>query len=400
MSQLEGNRFFRQIYLILTHKCPLNCEYCYIDRGSKFEDMEWETIKRTMEVVRPTIKGGRGIVFFGGEPLLRVDLIERTVKEYADKIPGGIGGVVTSATVNMDKFFPIYRDYGLDLQISYDGFAHSKSRHNKFDFGALQPYFELEDKRFQLRKTVSDCNIDTLFEDYKFGRDLHFKHNISFDYAVAHQKSFGEDFWNKFYKHQVDIWDFIYNTIVHEEKTYVPLTLMRDLVHVIDYIGSANPPPRIDSCEIGHILVVDGDGSCFPCTMLSQLGEEFKIGNVNGEIDFDKGSCYSKPLNCNCPYSIVCGGGCRWERYHKFGKDDSGNNKITSTCKMLHIKYQTANKFFRDLPDEQKELMIMAIKRYTQYQKLTFDLGMYSQAHKLGQQAVKDIEQYGLISWR
>ena len=169
---------------------------------------------------------------------------------------------------------------------------------------------------------------------------------------------------------------------------------------MVNYIGATEPMPRIDSCEVGHILVVDGDGDCYPCTMLSQLGDEFKIGNVYGDIDLAKSSCYAEPMNCNCPYAIVCGGGCRWERYHAFGKDGMTTQRIPSTCKMLHIKYETARSFLQSLPDDKIELIMLAIRRYTQYQNLTFDLGMYKQAHNVVKKTVKDIEQYGLISWR
>jgi len=396
----QPNRIFRQIYVMLTHKCPLNCEYCYIDKSGSRKDMEWKTIKYIMDVVRPELGGGRGLVFFGGEPLLRVDLIEKTLKEYAKDMPDGIGGVVTSASVNMDKFFPLYRDFNMFLQVSYDGLAHSNSRHKKFDFDVLKPYFELENKRFQLRKTVSECNIDTLFEDYKVGREFSFKYDVSFDYSIAHQESFSAGFWNKLHDHYTDIWGFIFRTITEKDRTYIPLTLMRDLAHVSSYLKSDYKPRRLDSCEVGHILVVDGNGDCYPCTMLSQLGHEFKVGNVYGKIDLEKASCYSAPLDCNCPYSIVCGGGCRWERYKTFGKDGMRTNKLPSTCKMLHVKYMTANNFLNSLDNGDYEFMMLAIKRYEQAQKLTFDMGMYEQANAISRKTVNDIENYGLISWR
>jgi radical SAM protein with 4Fe4S-binding SPASM domain len=362
--------------------------------------MEWKDLKQIMEVVRPRYKGGRGIVFFGGEPLLRVDLIEKTVLEYGDSIPGGIGGVVTSAAVNMDRFFPLYKDNHMDLQISYDGLTHNQSRHRKFDFGVLQQYFELDDKRFQLRKTIGDSNIDTTFEDYKLGRELNLRHNVSFDFAVAHQKSYGEKFWDKFYKCSKDIWGFIADPIRNEERTYKPLTLMKDLRHVLRYIGNEEREKVIDSCEVGHILVVEGNGDCFPCTMLSQLGDNFKIGNIYGDIDLDSAKYMCKPLNCDCPYSVVCGGGCRWERFQEHGKEGIKTSKLNSTCYMLHIKYTTARDFFEGLSDTSKALIDAAVTRFERYQKMTFDMGMYIQVHKIAKQAVKDIESNGLISWR
>ena len=395
--QDDSNIFFRQIYVLLTHKCPLDCDYCYIDKSEKHQDMSWETLQYVMEKVRPQFKGGRGIVFFGGEPLLRVDLIEKAVLKYYESIPGGIGGVVTSACVNMDKFLPLYRDYHMDLQISFDGITHVKSRHKRFDFKGLSPYFELKDKRFQLRKTVSDSNIDTLFEDYLFGRKLHLEHGISFDFDIAHQKEFGVNFWNKLYSQKKKMWDFIYNTMSRGERTYIPQTLMMDIAHVAKFIGQEYPEQRLDSCEVGHILVIDWNGDCYPCTMLSQLGDSFKMGNIYTGIDVDKVKEYIKPMDCSCPYSVVCGGGCRWERYHAFGVNDIGK-KLTSTCKMMHINYKTAMDFLDMLSGPQKLLINLSVERFMRYQKMTYNYGMYIQAHEIAKKSIKDIEGDNLIS--
>ena len=396
---LHDNTFFRQVYLFLTHECPLRCEYCYIDRSKSFPDMKYSTIQYFMDNVRSKFKGGRGLVFFGGEPLLRVDLIERTVKDYYEAIPGGIGGVVTSATINMDKFFPIYRDYELDMQVSYDGMLHNKTRKSEFDFGSLMPYLELSEKRFQLRKTVSDANIDTLYEDYLFGRKIHIEFDISFDYAVAHQASYSKYFHDKLFDKQTKIWNFINECIEKDIRTYIPLTLIKDLYHIKEYIASDMPAGRLDSCEVGNILAIDTDGSCYPCTMLSQLGDEFKIGDIWSGIDISKNSSIREYSNCNCMYSNVCGGGCRWERYKIFGKNNMANSVNPEHCKTLHIKYTTAMNFWKNLNDKHKPLIESAIRTYSVYQKLTFDQGRYHEAHSMAKEAVRNIDTSGLITF-
>lgn len=376
------NTFFRQIFLFLTKECPLRCEYCYVDRSSGKTDMTYDTIRQVIEKVRPRYRGGRGIVFFGGEPLLRVDLIERTLKDYSHLFPNGMGGVVTGATVNMDKFFPLYRDYVLDMQISYDGLMHNKTRGKDFNFQSLGPYLELKDKRFQLRKTVSCSNVDTLYDDYLFGSEMHFRYNISFDFAIAHQESFKNNFHNKLYNIYTDIWSYIRFKIEHDERVFIPLSLIKDLFHVKEYIGGESVD-MIDSCEVGNILAVDVDGSCYPCTMLSQLGDEFKIGDVWNGIDLSINDNIRRNLRCDCSYANVCGGGCRWERYKLFGKEDMMKRCNTDHCKTLHIKYRTAMNFWDELKDEYRSIIEIALRNYSQCQKMTFDSGGYKKAHSI-----------------
>ena len=57
---------YREYFFFLTNNCPNRCKYCYIDFHSK--DMTIEQIDKYMEELKPS-----RIIFFGGEPLLRLD---------------------------------------------------------------------------------------------------------------------------------------------------------------------------------------------------------------------------------------------------------------------------------------------------------------------------------------
>ena len=81
---------YREYFFFLTNNCPNRCKYCYIDFHSK--DMTTEQIDKYMEELKPS-----RIIFFGGEPLLRLDLIEYTVKKYYGKCKFQ---VVTSTMAN------------------------------------------------------------------------------------------------------------------------------------------------------------------------------------------------------------------------------------------------------------------------------------------------------------
>lgn len=82
------------ICLHLTHRCNLNCRYCYsLDFRREYNklrnvDMNWPTAKRiidwTFKVNRNSPSAYINFTFFGGEPLLNVKIMERSL-EYIKK---------------------------------------------------------------------------------------------------------------------------------------------------------------------------------------------------------------------------------------------------------------------------------------------------------------------------
>jgi uncharacterized protein len=71
-----------ELTLFLDHDCNLRCSYCY--GGRKFSrPMPVETMERAVDLALSDGPDDLGISFFGGEPLLHLDLVEATVA-YAE----------------------------------------------------------------------------------------------------------------------------------------------------------------------------------------------------------------------------------------------------------------------------------------------------------------------------
>ena len=78
--------------LHLTNRCNLACGYCYARPGT--DDMTAETATRAIETC---LEGpGGGIIFFGGEPLLRKDLIDATIRWCEERHPNRFHYKVTT----------------------------------------------------------------------------------------------------------------------------------------------------------------------------------------------------------------------------------------------------------------------------------------------------------------
>lgn len=61
----------------LTRRCNLNCKYCYENKG--IEDLSFESIKLVIDSEIKAKNKISTISFYGGEPLIRKDLIYQTV---------------------------------------------------------------------------------------------------------------------------------------------------------------------------------------------------------------------------------------------------------------------------------------------------------------------------------
>jgi uncharacterized protein len=77
----------------LTHLCNLDCTYCYApggDYGGYSGDARIEEVeKRILDValLNPNIKS---VQFFGGEPLLRFDLVDRFTSQIEKLVRDGV----------------------------------------------------------------------------------------------------------------------------------------------------------------------------------------------------------------------------------------------------------------------------------------------------------------------
>ena len=97
------------VALILTDKCNLSCSYCY-ERNRKYEDMGNDIFEAALKMV------DKHIMIFGGEPCLRIDLIERICKEFHGEYQ-----LVTNGTILPEKLQNLIKEYQFGTQLSIDG---------------------------------------------------------------------------------------------------------------------------------------------------------------------------------------------------------------------------------------------------------------------------------------
>ena len=119
--------------LHLTNRCNLRCDYCYVEPGET--DMSLETAKAAIDLAGQDAKRA-GIIFFGGEPLLRRELIfDAVAYARAKEQQGGCRyffKITTNGTLLDDDFLDFACRESMFVALSLDGTkqAHDLHRHD------------------------------------------------------------------------------------------------------------------------------------------------------------------------------------------------------------------------------------------------------------------------------
>jgi uncharacterized protein len=128
-----------KISLFLNHRCNLRCAYCYT--GRKFERrMGEETARRAIDFgLERAEQGWLLLAFFGGEPLLEIDLMEEACRylesEAARRGKRTFFTVATNGTLLDDRRVALLERLNFDVQVSMDGGPEAQDACRRFADG-------------------------------------------------------------------------------------------------------------------------------------------------------------------------------------------------------------------------------------------------------------------------
>lgn len=112
------------LYLNVTEKCNMRCEYCYGNNGLYYKnitapDMSFEIACKAIEKAKQIYGKRLRVVFFGGEPLLCIKLIKSVVNKYnQDNIQFCI---VTNGVLLEKEIIEFLVNYKFAITISFEG---------------------------------------------------------------------------------------------------------------------------------------------------------------------------------------------------------------------------------------------------------------------------------------
>ncbi len=263
------------------------CRYCVREKTS--EDMSTGVLYKTCDLA---FSKGRnaGLIFFGGEPLLRKDLIYSAL-DYCEKkshetgMPFGCK-MTTNGTLLDEKFLARAKEFDMGIGLSFDGIGQDVAR--RFPDGSSSFALMEEKARLLLKflpKSVALITIHPeacpmLFDSVKYLMKLGFK-RISTVMAYGSKVTWTDK--------DLDVLRSEYNKIAD---------LLRDEINA-GHIYSVSPlTSKIRECVQGknpaehcHLGVrqmpVTPKGDIYPCTSFLN-DEEYYLGNVFDGLDAER----------------------------------------------------------------------------------------------------------------
>ena len=349
----------KALCLHISHNCNLTCGYCFADGGSYrgcAADMPFDVAKRAVDMLMQRSGGRKNleIDFFGGEPLLNLETVKRTVdyaKERALREDKQFKFTLTTNGLLLSDSTIDYLCAEMEnVVLSIDGRqeVHDRVRRTRAGGGSfdliLDKFLRFKqargDKSYYVRGTFTSQNLD-FCEDVLFLNDLGFD-QISVEPVVLP------------YGHELAIKEHHLPQIAREYEKLARIYLERrktekwfSFFHfVIDLENGPCLKKRLTGCGAGgEYLAVTPSGEIYPCHQFAE-DSGFLTGNVHdGALDegvrgtFCASSLLTKPDCQNCFAKYHCSGGCAANSIHYAG---GINRAHTVTCEMMKKRTELA----------------------------------------------------------
>ena len=128
--------------IVVTLRCNCSCNYCHassVDLDTKNYDMNWDTAKKTIDMIFQTPSNDIKIEYQGGEPTLNWDILEQSVlyakflNKFAKKKLGFV--ICTNLLSITEKQLSFCKEHSIELSTSLDGTKeiHDKNRKSRID---------------------------------------------------------------------------------------------------------------------------------------------------------------------------------------------------------------------------------------------------------------------------
>ena len=307
----------RSVTLILSHRCNLNCSYCYQkhdfrDNASMSLSMAQELLRKEFEKVPDG--GNLGIVLMGGEPLIDWPLFKSLCEWiFSQEWPTPYRVVVstngTLITEEIKEWLRRYKDK-IILGLSYDGDPgmQETNRHTG-RFNIDLDFFLNTWGRQGVKMTLSAETIGRLSEGLKYlhegcGMGRGYKSDTSMDEnSIGCNIAYGIDLGPKeYYLLKRELTKLI-EYYLKEGKDFTPATILNlDLSYCPPEV---NPKSISKYCGVGTAMsCYDTDGSYYPCQYFLPLTQPRE--NIERIKDFDFSGDVSDLACKNCPIETLC----------------------------------------------------------------------------------------------
>ena len=177
-----------QIELSMTNDCNLKCPYCYVKQNHK--SLTLETFKKALPKIHHYMKlancSNYDIAFFGGEPLLKFDLIKKIIPILRQDKYFNHCTVVSNLALLTPQMRDYFKENKISVSWSFDGITSNVSRATKNGKNVIEIY---ESKKDLILSLVNGCHSIVYPENcLDMLRNAEYMHNFGLkriDFAVV-----------------------------------------------------------------------------------------------------------------------------------------------------------------------------------------------------------------------
>ena len=348
----------KALCLHICHDCNLRCKYCFADEGAYHaarEMMNLETAKKAIDFLIQN-SGKRKVLevdFFGGEPLMNLDVIKATVayakEEAAKRGKRFLFTTTTNGLLLDDDAIEFLNAEMENVVLSLDGRkevhdAVRKTVNGKGSFDAvidkIKKFVRIRgDKHYYVRGTFTAKNLD-FSKDVLFLADQGFT-SLSVEPVVTDIPDL------QIKEEHLPVIEQEYEKLCDEYIRREAEGKGFSFFHFhIDLEGGPSRQKRGSARGAGneYFSVVPG-GDIYPCHQFA--GEaKWKMGNVfEGKLDekirdlFATSCLFTREKCGDCFAKFICSGGCNANNYHYNGDI---NKPYELTCAMMKKRIECA----------------------------------------------------------
>lgn len=346
-NQFLGAPSFGILYLLLTDVCNLSCSYCFIEgslnqkAGHKFEMMNKETAEKGLRLFADSIKKNppardperKNIIFYGGEPTLNQETLLFAIKfigqlKKSDALPKDcqITLLTNGTNINSDLTRQI-KEQEVVVSVSVDGFKEHHDANRVFI--DRKPTYDLvianvnrlkeEGIPISFSCTISKENIDSLKKIVRFFKKEFGVSSLGFNMLVEipNFESISAGYAKKATTQIIECYKIARKLGVYEDRMMRKIKAFAEKrLHPVDCGGCGNQ------------FVVAPDGKIGPCQAFLGSGKYFPVSVTDSVIDlfsdpvfkeWSKRSPFYFQMCHRCPALGICGGGCAYNSYIKYG---------------------------------------------------------------------------------
>lgn len=304
------------ITILPTQVCNARCQYCFAEHNMKLTMTE-ETVNDLIKFLKKKFHEGERILlrWFGGEPLLAVDVINEIVNGINEAFHGNLIFAslmfTNGSLLNDDLILHAKNNWHLEkIQLTLDGYAseHNKRKayHNNSDYYSKTI---LDIQKLLNAGVKVDCRVnldkDNIKQIDNICQDLlQFKDNPLFRprFTILRVSDCG---FNRFNYITIDDLEWAYSIVYNKLIEYGFLKHIKDLI----------PCRQKESCIMKSInkVIVSSNGKLYKC-LQEVFDDESAVGDLKNGINNKKIlDCCGIELHKNCKdcvYLPVCSGGC------------------------------------------------------------------------------------------